>query len=611
MLIKFSSLDELDEDLLHELNEVVRDNQLACLPFARSGRAEALLFDKHPELAERIENGKRAKVDAIVLSNKYADEGMGPSSFRAQSLDELSTSPLRQRARRKASRDAGSEDSPAATPKLQGKASVPDLMFDMSDGEDDDEASGPIKPPQFGKLPVRSAHTPIGSPDALDLGSKGKAPALGSSFPTLPAVSETPRTPGKPWGALPLGSAKLDLKDIMTEDSSGKPSNIALGLRQQSRDAISGPATPRLSQKERKRLQQAQQLGQTPAKAAAAAPAVSPWQANAQKKISPLPTPTPPVPSTSFAPEDTPQSSPAHLTMRQTIANNKSANKTKKDKKKDTNTASERGMSVSTTPIPTPHSVRHIPLPAHSPTSPSLHFTMDEILSQQLAEKAYYKDAAAKRSLQEIQQEQEFQQWWDQESRRVMEEEERAKREAERAVKASRGKGGRVRGRGKGKEGKDGEQGKVQGKTREGGVRPGNDGDGAKPKPGASSLPAKKNAGPKASGAPAKEGAPQHQAVPSPRKGPVRAASTPKHEGQQPKSTPRQEPSDSTSIPRGEASERSKGRSRGQRGGRGGGGGGGRGGKPPTAPAAASPATPAPSAPKLNAAVADFRPSGQ
>jgi hypothetical protein len=85
---------------------------------------------------------------------------------------------------------------------------------------------------------------------------------------------------------------------------------------------------------------------------------------------------------------------------------------------------------------------------------------MMEILSLQQAEKDYVKDAASKRSLQEIQQEQEFQQWWDQESKRVMLEEEQMKRTEERAVKASQG---RVRGRGgkskgKGKEKKDGDE---------------------------------------------------------------------------------------------------------------------------------------------------------
>jgi hypothetical protein len=133
--------------------------------------------------------------------------------------------------------------------------------------------------------------------------------------------------------------------------------------------------------------------------------------------------------------------------MRQTIA--KGANGKRKGKEPASqevaSPASERGMSVSTTPIPTPHSVRHIPLPSHSPTSPSQNLSIMEILSLQEAEKTSIRDAAAKRSLEEIQQEQEFQQWWEQESRRVILEEEQQRRAEERLLR------GAPRGRGKGR----------------------------------------------------------------------------------------------------------------------------------------------------------------
>lgn len=66
---------------------------------------------------------------------------------------------------------------------------------------------------------------------------------------------------------------------------------------------------------------------------------------------------------------------------------------------------------------------------------------MMEILSLQEAEKASIRDAAAKRSLEEIQQEQEFQQWWEAESKRAIEEEEQAKRATERAARAAKGRG--------------------------------------------------------------------------------------------------------------------------------------------------------------------------
>ena len=51
-------------------------------------------------------------------------------------------------------------------------------------------------------------------------------------------------------------------------------------------------------------------------------------------------------------------------------------------------------------------------------------YSMDDILTEEQAVKDSIKGAVAKRSLQEIQQEQEFQEWWEKESARVMEEEE-------------------------------------------------------------------------------------------------------------------------------------------------------------------------------------------
>ena len=76
---------------------------------------------------------------------------------------------------------------------------------------------------------------------------------------------------------------------------------------------------------------------------------------------------------------------------------------------------------------------------------------MTEILSQQQTEKDVMKEATAKRSLQEIQQEQEFQEWWDQESARAIAE------EAARNNPSSSGRGkGRQRGGVRGRGGKGG-----------------------------------------------------------------------------------------------------------------------------------------------------------
>ncbi len=90
---------------------------------------------------------------------------------------------------------------------------------------------------------------------------------------------------------------------------------------------------------------------------------------------------------------------------------------------------------------------------------------MADILTQQQLEKDVIREAVAKRSLQEIQQEQEFQEWWDLESRKVREEEEELVRglggRVEKSERSGRGKergrgegrGGRGRGRGRGRGG--------------------------------------------------------------------------------------------------------------------------------------------------------------
>jgi hypothetical protein len=468
------SLDELDEDLLLELNQVAHENQLAYLPFARSGRAEALLFDRYPELAERIERGKRAKIDAIVLSNKYAENENISSSFRAQSLEEVASSPLRQRNKRRASKET---KSPALAPTLKGKSSAQDLMFEMSDGEEEVDVPRKIKPPRFTEQgeDERGVETPVGSlespwglvqkpsqPSAQTFVRDGDIPPKSVSPLPPPAIKEA-RPSDQPWGTAPLAGPKLDLKDIMAQDSSATPSNLSLGFSRRENERIAKAAHTKLSQKERKRLQQAQQLGTPIEKPQPAPPAVSPWQAAAHRKPSHSPAMSPVAQS---LPKPSPQpsraSSTPQLTMRQTVANKGTDSKRKEARttsqsqdalgsaspSKTRPAASERGMSVSTDPIPTPRSVRHIPLPQHSPTSPSQHLSMMEILSLQEAEKTSIRDAAAKRSLQEIQQEQEFQQWWDQESRRVIEEEEQTKRLIDRYAKAA------GQGRGKGKSAK-------------------------------------------------------------------------------------------------------------------------------------------------------------
>jgi len=92
---------------------------------------------------------------------------------------------------------------------------------------------------------------------------------------------------------------------------------------------------------------------------------------------------------------------------------------------------------------------------------------MADILTQQQTEKEIIKEAAAKRSLQEIQEEQAFQEWWDMESRKVRGE---LGREVEGDVPVGRGRGKGASERGSGREKIRGRRGgRGRGKSGEGG----------------------------------------------------------------------------------------------------------------------------------------------
>ncbi|KAF2755743.1 hypothetical protein EJ05DRAFT_113896 [Pseudovirgaria hyperparasitica] len=445
-ILQSGLLDELEEDLILELDQVVRDNQLDCLPVARSGRADALLIERYPELAERIDKGKRAKVDAIVLSNKFADnEGRSSHSFRSQSLEEISTTPMKSKSRRKSHRDVrADDDSPANSPMLKGKPST-EMFFAMDDEEagnggatsSTSQRVSQHQSPDLGAIPfsLSQSKLSIGSP-SLDLDKS-------------PTFTPTVHPSGRPWGAAPLASKKLDMKDIMAQTSSSMQSGISLALSSQGRqdDRPIRSSNAKMSQKERKRMQQNSKQQFSPDIAATTnSPtpdaAASPW--SNPRKVSAS---QPDVPRRVSTP---------HLTMRQTIANPGPSSKMQTYDTPHTKRSVSGSIqpntnmpqhpkpnpptpSSSTQPVLTPHSIRHTPLPDRSSTAQP-QASMLSILSQQQAEKDYI-NTPEKRSLQEIQQEQEFQAWWDAESKRVIQEEkDRARREKSNGARRGRPK---------------------------------------------------------------------------------------------------------------------------------------------------------------------------
>jgi hypothetical protein len=244
---------------------------------------------------------------------------------------------------------------------------------------------------------------------------------------------------------------KSDLKDIMEQASASRVSNLTQAMRTAS-SPLQG--SNKMSQKERKRQQQLMkdQEAKTvksagvPKESVAKGPS-SPWQTVAKP---PKPDASPVLSMQDGIPQAGKQLGKQSMTMRQTVAGGPSSGPTFPDK--DTNRGAPSGLAPASLPAaPLIQSIRHSPIPSKGASGIDARTSMAEILAQQQTEKRAVKEAVAKRSLQEIQQEQEFQEWWENESRRVQEEEAQASATAARGGKGARGRSGHRRGSGRGK----------------------------------------------------------------------------------------------------------------------------------------------------------------
>ncbi|THZ29196.1 hypothetical protein D6C90_08866 [Aureobasidium pullulans] len=327
-------LDELDEDLLLELDDIVRDNQLALMPFAKSGRAEAMLHERHPELAALIDRDRQIKLDSIMLHTKHQDiDGWGPNSFRGGSIEDNGHAKPKARRKSKDAQSAAIESAP------KGKA-VSSLGTSIEEGSALDFGGTKVRAESDLETALRR-DTAVGTPTDSLLDPKGKAATPHAGTPKQGGFGSTmtPATPASassvPWAATPSPGAKLEMRDIMAQASSSRVSNLSLGIaasrEKASEDASAARAAAKMSQKERKKMQQAQQSAVVEIEEKIAAKVASPWQVVSGQKIpslkdvigdkptspGPLGRP-PPTPRTSTTPQ---------LTMRQTIANPKPSSK--------------------------------------------------------------------------------------------------------------------------------------------------------------------------------------------------------------------------------------------------------------------------------------------
>ncbi|KAI9776407.1 MAG: hypothetical protein M1839_009604 [Geoglossum umbratile] len=454
-------LDELDEDLQLELDQVVHN--------------------KYPDLVAMLDHERQAKVDSSHAHSRTQGEEesrySNPLKTKVGGTDDLSSPPMSQKSHRKPPREVKSFSTSSV---LRSKASGMDLMFDMDDGEEllgtKENSKGEPRP----GAPVPRGIGDQGHATSLPKGSawsstKGKALSpqqqIAEELPPQSAVSTTsksnptpppkplslalPDFPGSPtpvrrWEVNPLPSAKLSMREILEQASASRTSNISLGLSSQTR--LEKAPRGKMSQKERKKQQhqgvQPDPPGQSAAtleKPAVAGKPTSPWQSpikgpkvslrdilgeSGRREKSSMTSPHLQIPSVPHSKPETASTASSHYAPPKEPPSQHHHSPA-------TATITPRA-TVTTTPSLT------------TLAEPPLQLSLSEIISQQQREQEIIRGTVLKRSLTEIQQEQEFQSWWEAESARV-----RGENEAE-AVRARfgerRGRGrGRRRGAGRGR----------------------------------------------------------------------------------------------------------------------------------------------------------------
>ncbi|EAW11298.1 BTB domain and ankyrin repeat protein [Aspergillus clavatus NRRL 1] len=463
-------LKELDANMLDALDTICHENQLASFPVSRGRNSEEYMFETYPELITMIQADRRRTIDSMRLQTRLSRlEGQEDRS-RPIADEKSAVSPSVQRTKAILKENINLPRSPV----LKSRQSTSDLMFQM----DDDPLLSPADSVK-GKAAVRGTRAAGSNENRPSTNSSALGTSLNDrqfyrnrelpeeSFPSLQdnTLSASPSelraaalqqkqngypssgTSETPWASSAVSTPKKELKDIMTEASEKRVSNLSLGMS--ARRESSSNSVSKLSQKERKKLQQQQLHEKLVAQQKAKEAVQNPW-----KVSTPVKTPGNPDSPLCLEAKDTGPSQPAKLgpkpsmTLRQTVAG------TPPPRSTPTATPSPhptRGASSGSQPVarsstsgpssaapaaspaspaslgnaqPAIQSIRHIPRPElyqtsfHSPSPNSL--SLAAILMQQQTEKDELREAAtAKHNLDDIQLEQQFQEWWDKESRRV------------------------------------------------------------------------------------------------------------------------------------------------------------------------------------------------
>lgn len=465
IMLELRLLDELDEELFDELNDVVGANQLAFLPFARSGRDEEILFDQYPDLSAQIDASKQRRIDSMRLRSRLTEDEdrFANTKGRQASLAGSASSPL-SRSHIPTPTDASPDVTPSPSPAIVAIDGTDDMPFDMDD-ENPQMLPAPesrLEDPPASRLPSQGQSSLISGADRdreSRTHTRHKAVPMGNAYLPelhLPSSAESAMTRSNAfassraaWQSSSSSMQKIDLKNIMEQDSATRVSSLTQEMQKLS---TATKSTAKVSQKERKRQQQQQVKEQEPTVSPAAqvssgtgsAPSRSPWQTVA-KPIKPN---VPPVLRGNSGGIDTVASVPVKSSMTAQhpfLAASPSQPASGKGPSRGLPLGSPKVPSKAA--VPQIQSIRHSPVISRVSSLIDARTSMAEILAQQQTEKTAIKEAVAKKSLQEIQQEQEFQEWWDNESRRVQDEEALVTTAtSSRPGKSGRGQGGTRRG---------------------------------------------------------------------------------------------------------------------------------------------------------------------
>ena len=267
-----------------ELDQVVRQNQRACLSFAKSGRAEAELFQTYPELPSLIERERQAKLDSMMLQSRARDQESKYGSIskgKAVNIDDSGSSSFTRHSRPGSSKGRSSV---SKSPLLKARSSASDLIFEMDEGSvvnDTDAIDSSTSVREFSQrhgAEQNQTHPSRLTSDQICHHSEGHAnlpvPKKPSPLPHQIKsevadnpfdISQTTSRGSKPWGSAPLGSHKLDMKDIMAQASLNRVSNISSGFSHQDhKSVLAAGSVPKISQRARKKQQQQQPLQHAP-----------------------------------------------------------------------------------------------------------------------------------------------------------------------------------------------------------------------------------------------------------------------------------------------------------------------------------------------------------